>query len=138
MSKKICSILLSSLLAFSVSNKKSDAGLLNSIFKFTGSSLFLGAFALANYAAYDSYVPAKPGEYAGHIREGGVSFYEAHTGLLPCYIFGNLIYSIGEFGEVYDNNNGNNKGNKDENKRGEESKDFSLLNEYKNRAKNKK
>ena len=132
MLKKFCSILLSSLLAFSVSNKKSDAGLLNSILKFTGASGFGFTACTVNTLVVTAKIC---GDSYGNFN----SFWCMNREFMPIYKFFGSLYAIGKCCDIYDNNNGNNKGNKEnENKRGEESKDFSLLNEYKNRAKNKK
>ena len=131
MLKKFCSILLSSLLAFSVSNKKSDAGLLNSILKFTGASGFGFTACTVNTLVVTAKIC---GDSYGNFN----SFWCMNREFMPIYKFFGSLYEIGKCCDIYDNNNGNNNSNKDENKRGEESKVSSLLNEYRNRAKNKK
>ena len=95
MLKKFCSILLSSLLAFSVSNKKSDAGLLNDILKTVGASGFFLVALVVNNIIMRAKI-------AGDNYGAFNNFWYTNRCFVPIYVFFGSLYAIGECCDIYD------------------------------------
>lgn len=133
MLKKFCSILLSSVCALGVSNKKSDAGL-GDIIKAASIVATTGVAVIANGACF--IVRNGFTKY----DKGCLGYLEVNGWVCPFYIVGSYAYVFGAvIDNVYDVNDGNNKnGEKNIKNRSQFGEEFSLLKEYKNKAKDKK
>lgn len=137
MLKKVCSVLLSSVLAFSVSTRKSDAG--------SGDIIKLGAITAAAGVAIitNGFVFATKKGWTQFPKDMDISYSEANKWVSHIYIAGVAFYAIGELinhREIYDNNNGNSNSN-DKNiakSRSQSNGEFSLLSKYKEKTEDKK
>ena len=157
MLKKVCSVLLSSILAFGVSTKKSDAGFLSGVFKYIGACGFVGTAIFSNCIVLGSKInDAKilcikdnkvKKHKLKHINRYGFSSFRTMAGYaMPFYGFFAALYTIGKLDEIcntimYSSNSNSNSNSNDKNiakSRSYSSEEFPLLGKYKEKTEDKK
>ena len=105
MYKRICSVLLSSVLAFGVSTKQSDASLVGGTLRIIGGTIFWSTAAICNIVPISGLFFLND-EYKGWAALG--CWFTANITGLPGYGSGGIFYMIGRLCDL-DVNKGDNK-----------------------------
>lgn len=100
MYKRICSVLLSSVLAFGVSTKPSDASLIGGTLRIIGGTIFWVTAAICNIPPVMGMVSAQNDEKkTTHFLLGCAANFFGLIGYIP----GGLLYGIGRLCDLGDN-----------------------------------